>query len=300
MLGPDAVATIYTLDNLGRATLTDTESNAFYNATTGQIETPQGTNDYLRAETVTKYDALGRVYESDVYNVAQADSLSPVPGTTGHYLPTYTWYDLAGNVIKTETGTTGAFTKYAYNGLGQLVEQYTGYNTSVPPETSGSWAEADAVGSSDTILEQTKHGTTPPANRSPRPPTSASPIAALPAHSTRQIAMPRPLPRGTTESVRTVATANYGHEKPTDATHYFFDADSALIANADGIPTVAESARPETYAGDSASMAGIDFQLSLTVYDPDTGLPTETIDNLGRINETIYDAAGRVVRTIQN
>jgi hypothetical protein len=44
---------------------------------------------------------------------------------------------------------------------------------------------------------------------------------------------------------------------------------------------VAESARPETYAENASSQAGIDSQLSLTVYDP-AGRSYQTIDNLGR------------------
>src|SRR4030042_890087 len=53
------------------------------------------------------------------------------------------------------------------------------------------------------------------------------------------------------------------------------------------------------YPQDPNSLAGIDFQLSLTEYNY-AGRPYRTLDNLGRINETQYDDAGRTVRTIQN
>ena len=105
------------------------------------------------------------MYESDVYNVNQTD------GTTDHssdpqngdYLATYTWYDLDGNVIQTETGTTLAFTKDQYDALGDQVETYTGYYNSTSdkgtpplPEAANSWAWANTVNESNTILDQTQ------------------------------------------------------------------------------------------------------------------------------------------------
>jgi len=116
VLSPAHVVTHYEYDNLDRALWTRTYASADFTLENGE----------LRAETHNLYDSLGRVYESDTYCVTVTSGI----GTAGHYLPTYTWYDLAGNVIKTETGTTGAFQKYSYDGLGRLVEQYTGYDTS--------------------------------------------------------------------------------------------------------------------------------------------------------------------------
>ena len=97
VLSPANVVADYTYDNLGETLWTKTyASSDINNLLTGE----------LRAKTENFYDSLGRVYESDVYEVAQADSISPAPapGTPGDYLPTYFWYDNNGNVIKTETG----------------------------------------------------------------------------------------------------------------------------------------------------------------------------------------------------
>jgi len=96
---------------------------------------------------------------------------------------------------------------------------------------------------------------------------------------------------------RTVETVNFGREDSAAGTEtrYFFNADGTLNAAADGLPAVTEESAGTDLAPDSSD----NYIVSQTFYNS-AGLPYETIDNLGRINETVYDAAGRTVRTIQN
>jgi hypothetical protein len=95
---------------------------------------------------------------------------------------------------------------------------------------------------------------------------------------------------------RTAATADYGREDvDSGLTHYIFNGTTGALIDsspADGIPDVAQAARPAPDSSDN-------YIVSLTEYDW-VGRPHFTIDNLGRINETLYDDAGRVVKTIQN
>ena len=89
-------------------------------------------------------------------------------------MPTYNWYDPAGNLIKTETGGvrtgsgedatwTGPFQETTYDALGRPVLQYTGYNNT--PETSADLydtsdnataGQATLDLGNDTILQQTQ------------------------------------------------------------------------------------------------------------------------------------------------
>ena len=171
-LGPDGVATVYEyfdasnnlvsgIDNLGRIIGTQTYGGISSLSSLPSVD--------LRAQTRSLYDNLGQVYETRVYQVAQENDPLNTPGTIVDYLPTYNWYDAAGNLIKTETGGTvanapgasrtwtGAFEKYQYDPLGRLTVQYTGCATS--PETS-----AEVFGSgegllglnNDSIVEQTQ------------------------------------------------------------------------------------------------------------------------------------------------
>ena len=308
-LGPDGVATldqyydgsnnvVAGIDNLGRVTGTQTYAQASYNSGTHQIVTDPLN---LRAQTEYDYDNLGRVYESRTYQVDPANIVSGkvIPGD---YLPTYTWYDLAGNVIKTETGTTGAFTKTQYDALGRPTVQYTGYNTSVQPETSGTWAEADSVGSNDTILEQDQTwydaASEPVASATYEQFANGTPVTGI-LDGTNSYA---------TASVvwydgigRQVATANLGREDAAAGTETrnFFNSNGSLHTASDGLPWITEQTPLATYSSNVNNSSSDAYIVAQTQYDS-AGRPYRTLDNLGRINETLYDAAGRVVRTIQD
>lgn len=297
-LTPDGVAMVATLNNLGRTIQTDTYAGATYNSGTHQIVTSSGN---LRAEVVMKYNDLDQVYESDTYCV------NPTNGTLGDYLPTYVWYDAAGQVIKTQTGTTGAFTKYAYDSLGRLVFQYIGYDTN---ETTSDLYDSNGNATldltDDTILEQNQTwyddtGETVATATYQQFGTGTLVTGILTAANSYTTAT-----ANWYDGIgRVVETANYGRDDTgITATwvHYFFDNTGDLIdaSPADGIPDVAQSIPPQPYTAERPdSRAGYDYNLQQIVYDS-AGRPYQTIDNLGRIDETLYDAAGRTVITIQN
>ena len=132
-LAPGGVVTHYELDNLGRTTWSKTYASDDFTLSPGE----------LRAQTQSLYDARGRVYESRLYEVDPGD------GTVGNYLPSRTWYDARGQVVKT-AAASGLFQKYAFDGLGRTVATYTSFDLD---ETA--YADADDV-TGDTVIEQSQ------------------------------------------------------------------------------------------------------------------------------------------------
>ena len=298
-LAPDAVATVLTLDNFGDITETDT-----YGGIT-QYEFSQyadaGTAlpaSQLRAKTTASYDSLGRVYESDQYNVAQADSTTP--GTATDFLPTYTWYDNDGNVIQTQTGTTGAFTKYRYNSLGGQVETYTGYynqSNGLPPgpEAAGSWAAADTVDGTNTVVQQTEtwydgagEAVASATYQQFAGGAATGALTAADSYATATGTWYDPLGR-------VLDTVNYGRQD--EASPYcqdgFFNSTTWQVAlDADGVPALVEGLPPNP--------GSTQYIVARTVYDPNGaswGTVVDQVDNAGNVDQTQYDAAGRTVET---
>ncbi|HEY5313267.1 MAG TPA: RHS repeat domain-containing protein, partial [Pirellulales bacterium] len=97
----------------------------------------------LLARSQTQYDELGRVYQKLRWEV------DPTTGAVGNSLVDNTWYDEAGNVIKSQPSGSQAFTKTSYDGLGRQIAQYTGYFA-----TSGV-DDYTAVDETNKIFEQT-------------------------------------------------------------------------------------------------------------------------------------------------
>ncbi|NQT40550.1 MAG: hypothetical protein HQ581_23865, partial [Planctomycetes bacterium] len=95
-----------------------------------------------RSESV--YDDLGRVYQSTSYAV------DPTTGTVGNGLTGYTWYDAAGNTIKSQPAGSKVFSKTEFDSLGRAVATYVGYCAG---ETSYSEALSLACNS---IVEQSE------------------------------------------------------------------------------------------------------------------------------------------------
>ena len=102
--------------------------------------------DLLLSRTDSAYDTLGQNYQTTTYAVNSSGGLDANPQVTDN------WYDADGNLLMTQTSGSQEFTKYAYDGMNQVTEEYDGYYTG-----SGaiSYTEASAVTNSDAIYEQT-------------------------------------------------------------------------------------------------------------------------------------------------
>ena len=283
-LGPDGVATMPTLDNLGDTTETQSFAGSTYSS--GQIVTGN-----LRSQSTTLLDTQNRAYESRTYQV----SVNPTTGvgTAGDYLPTDTWYDPRGLVVKTVTGN-GPFQKASYDGAGREIFAYTCYNANESPTN---YSAAMSV-TGDTVVDQTQTwydagSRVVAAAEYQRFPTDNSSTGALTAANSY-----------VTASVdwydnadRPTYQVNYGREDTgSGQTHYIFDTNGNLIAGSDGNPLVSEETPP-------APNSSNDYIVSETVYDPvynAVGPVVETIDNAGQITWTQSDLMGRTLRTIEN
>ncbi len=267
------VVTHYEYDNLSRTLCTETYASADFTLSTSE----------LRAKSENLYDSRGRVYESHTYEV------DPDDGTVGDYLPSETWYDAAGRVVKTANGN-GLFQKVLYNGLGQLVVSYTSFDAD---ETA--YADADDV-TGDTVVSLTNYYydmagqtvATATFERMSDDTTTTGALDATNSYTTASVAWYDGIGR-------TVASVNYGREDvDSGLTHYIFNGTTgALIdTDADGIPDVAEDEPPAVNSSDN-------YIVSLVDYDS-AGRAYRTTDNMGRENWTVYDDAGRTIKSIQN
>lgn len=218
----------------------------------------------LIARSERKYDDRGRVYQTIRYGV------DPSTGAVGNALVDHTWYDAAGNAIKSLPSGAKLFTKTLYDGLGRQTVQYAGYDLD---ETT--YAEAGTV-VDDTILEETE---TDYDNASKViQTTTRQRYHNAPASQTGALGDPSSEPKARVTYTtqwhdaigREIATAAYGTNGGT-----------ALD-------------RPDTIPQRSDTVL-----LTSTGYN-DTGEAFQTIDPAGREDQQFFDAAGRTVKTIQN
>ncbi len=143
--------TSFTFDWRNRRTDTDGEIDFYEKVYYDNLDRVTKTERYdttangnLIARSETKYDDRGRVYQTIRYGV------NPSTGTVGNSLTDNTWYDAAGNVIKSLPAGAKLFTKTVYDGLGRRTKQSRGYDLD---ETA--YSEASTL-SDDTLLEQTE------------------------------------------------------------------------------------------------------------------------------------------------
>ncbi len=240
---------ISTYDNLGQVTRVDRKDT-----------TSGGT---LIARSETKYDDLGRVYQSIRYAV------DPSTGTVGNSLTDNTWYDESGNVIKQHPAGSEAFNKSQYDGLGRAEKTFVGYDTD---ETA--YADADDV-TGDTIFEQNETEFDEAGNvirtilrRRFHDATGTgeltTPSGSQPKARVSYVAM-YPDALGRAQGV-----ANYGTNGGSSHTR------------ATTIPTRSD-----------------DILVTETFYD-DSGQTWKTVDPAGRDDRVTFDDAGRRLSTIEN
>ncbi len=81
----------------------------------------------LIARSTTAYDDRGQVYQSVRYGV------DPTMGLAGNALTDNTWYDNAGNALKSQPADAQTFSKRVYDGIGRVTAEYAGYSLSNRP-----------------------------------------------------------------------------------------------------------------------------------------------------------------------
>ncbi len=83
--------------------------------------------DKLIGRSQAAYDERGRVYQTIGYGVDP--NTGTVKTAANELIVSDTWYDAAGNVLKSSSSTTAAFTKTQYDSLHRPTVQYVGYDT---------------------------------------------------------------------------------------------------------------------------------------------------------------------------
>jgi RHS repeat-associated protein len=142
--GTHRLITYYSYDNLGEVVVT-----AVYDGDGVSVSDANGNGvpdappaGLLRAYATAAYDALGRVYQTQIFAVDPATG-----AVSANALTTDSWYDLRGELIKT-AAPGGLVSKTQYDGAGRPVVSYTSDGGG-----DSSWADALNV-NGDTVLEQ--------------------------------------------------------------------------------------------------------------------------------------------------
>jgi hypothetical protein len=116
-----------TFDNLDRVT----QLNRMDTSASGSMLT----------QSTTTFDDIGRVYQTAIYEV--------VSGTASNPQTSNNWYDLSGNLIKSQPAGSSAWVKMTYDGVSRTTASYVGYSTGTV-----NYAEAGSVAES-IVFEQT-------------------------------------------------------------------------------------------------------------------------------------------------
>jgi RHS repeat-associated protein len=266
-LGPDSVLTNITLDNLGRATQTETYAN-------GSI-TPTAN---LRSRVQLDYDERGQVYRSTSWQV------DPVYGIVGNNLVTNRWYNARGLMAK-EASPSGLFSKVSYDGLGRVTSSWRSTDSAETLYADAQTRTNDTVidGSSTiyNMINQPICVTT--FQRKDNDASSTGDLTTTNAVYTVGISW-------YDLAHRAIGSANYGRDN--GSTRYVYATNGSLIGT-NGIPTEASNA-PRT-----PSATNTDILVTCVKYDT-AGRLYQVIDPKNRTNETAYNLAGRAISVIEN
>ncbi len=262
----NTISTTYnTLDNLGEVTdqkIYDDSVATMPNTTTNGMPNAPASSA-LRAETVTKDDSRGRVYETDVDNIAQqtglsSSNISVAAGANLGQLKTILTYDARDNMIN-EVDPGGLMTRSRYDGAGRLT--YQGQGTAGMDLTSKNYAyDADDNVIVSTDMEYNPGGT-----------------------------------------AFTTYVANYydAANRLTDTVNYGTNGGTAMTAQpALPVQTDNKGARPATWIT-AVQAATYSYLITSYRYDSNGYLENTTNPN-GIITHRKNDALGRVVQQFQN
>jgi hypothetical protein len=141
VVNPVAPHTVTKFDNLGRAIATGQYSSASgLSVSTDPVAT--ATNRMALSET--SYDQRGRVHSSTQHGI------DPTTGASDGTIISRNWYDARGQTVKS---TGNRITKTEYDRLGRTIGTYLIAQTAASP----TYTSALSVGSSDTVVEETRH-----------------------------------------------------------------------------------------------------------------------------------------------
>ena len=262
-------------DNLGEVT----ETQTFYAASYPTIDT---NTDQLLTQSKTYYDSLGRDYQTVTYGV---DSSGNTTGT----LTDNTWYDADGNVIKTRAAGSQEFTKTLYDGVGQVVAEYTGYAPG-GETTQQLYDNANLNLANDLIFDETDYQYDAAGNvtetidyqrGSNATSSQTGPLSGLSSSYVR-VSYTAAWYDG---AGRQVVTADYG----TNGGSTLSRPDHVPVWNWDNVHATWQDPSGTAIG---AIVTGTSYNSAGYVY--------QTRDPKGYVSETLYDAAGETTETIQD
>jgi RHS repeat-associated protein len=257
--------TYNTYDNLDEVT----NVTRYYNVdgeTPSDTTPPSGSNFVIIARSGAAYDNLGREYQTLAYNE---------PGTIA--IVTNTFFDGDGDTIMTIGGGSQEFSKTVYDGLGDALYVYTGYDPEMPTlGTTDAYTEALGVNSSDDIILTETVATYDAAGDETfeadynRVPAASSTAGALDAISSS--------------------------DSQVSYTGWWIDGVGRQTAEQD-FGTLSSAPTPGT-AQPTTDTSGA-TRVTLTEYNA-RGEADESIDPAGNVTFSTEDDQGRVIETIQN
>jgi hypothetical protein len=261
--------TAFGYDFRGRRTSVDGEIDLYQETVYDNLDraveqrsrnTSSGGNMVAKSEAL--YDDRGRVYRTKRYAV------DPATGTAGNALQDDSWFDAAGNLVKSKPSGGSAFTKTKLDGLGRATKSWLAFGS------DSSYADAISI-SGNTVVEQTETAFDLAGN------------AVLTTHRRRfhnaTGTGELTTPSGSQPKARVMCSASYP------------DALGREQARVD-VGTNGNSAytRPTTIPA-----AADDTLVSLTAYNGD-GEAWKTTDPAGKEDRESFDDAGRRTQRIEN
>src|SRR5579862_1493047 len=265
----DNVASKFTYDNLSEITLEQTYADANANFTIDAGE--------LRQQVDYSLDERNRVYLSNLYEV--------LSGTVSNKLPSSTWFNRRGQVIKTKNANA-LFGKLLRDGAGRTTRAYASFD-----DAETSYADAFTV-TGDQVIEETINYYDAASNlvavanlkRPDNDTTSTGDLSPTTAFVTAEAAWFDLANRPTN-------VANFGRDNGT--TRYIYNTSGQLIdTNGNGIPDVSEGSPLLPNTSDNYIANQFDYDSS--------GFQYRITDNLGKLRVTTFDRAGKGLKFIEN
>ena len=216
----------------------------------------------LRAQSGATYNARGLV------EAEAAWAVSPTTGAVGNKLETRYWYDEAGRLVKVKD-PSGLFRKTAYDAADRVTDSYVSYDTS---ELDSEYSKAVNV-DADVVIEQVHYA-------------HDSAAGNLISTTTYQRV------QGNTTKLGALSASWSAADSRRGFTGFWYDGAERLMAEADFGTTTATRPDDPPVGSDSCIVAWY-------VYDT-AGRREYVYDNAMRRQKTEYNAAGQVVKVIEN